>query len=324
MNINKNPSIAVIIILSLIVTGCGIVRKNPEAEKNTVVAEVNGQIITKEEFNQNFEIYKTTYENQYGPDIWNQNIDGKKFIDAIKEQVIEKLIVDRLVLEDADVKGIEVTNAEVDKEIGTIKEYFEDEQGYLDFLRSQGLSEEEFYDQVKQDLLIGKYREEIVQGIVVPEEDIKKYYDENPKGFKNDTLRASHILLDTREEAEAVLEKVKAGGDFTSLAKEYSVEPNAGATGGDLGEFGYGYMVEPFEEAAFALEEGEVSGIVETQFGFHIIKVHEKNITDPIPFEEAKEDIRAMLIYYEQEEKYTQEVTQLKEQADIKIHSKNM
>lgn len=324
MKINKSLSVAAIIILSIVVAGCGIVRKNPEVEKNTAVAEVNGQIITKEDFNKSFEIYKTTYENQYGTDIWSQNIDGKKFIDVIKEQVIEKLIIDKLVLEDAVAKGIEAAGAEVDEEIETIKEFFEDGQKYLDFLKSQGLSEEEFYNQVKQDLIISKYREEIVRDVVVSEEDVRKYYDENPKGFKDDTVKASHILLDTLEEAEDVLAKVKAGEDFVALAKEYSTEPSAETTGGDLGEFGYGYMVEPFEEAAFALEEGAVSDIVQTQFGFHIIKVYEKNITEPVPFEEAKEGIKATLIYYEQEEKYTQEVTQLKEQADIKVHSKNM
>lgn len=324
MRINKSLLIVAAVALSVTLAGCGIVRKNPAAEKNAAVAEVNGQVITKEEFDKSFELYKTTYESQYGPDIWSTDMDGKKFIDVIKEQVVEKLINDRLVMEDAREQGIEVADAEVDQEIKTIKDYFDDEQRYLDFLAAQNLSEEEFAAQVKQDLIIGKYRETVVEGVTVSEEDIRKYYDENPKEFKNDTVKASHILLDTREEAEDVLVKVKAGEDFGDLAEEYSVEQGAQTTKGDLGEFGYGYMVEPFEEAAFGLEEGEISDIVETQFGFHIIKVYEKTVVDPIPFEEAREDIEDMLIYYEQEEKYIEEVAKLKEQADIKIYSKNM
>jgi foldase protein PrsA len=316
--------IAVAVILSFALAGCGIVRKNPEAEKNAAVAEVNGYVITKEEFNRSFELYRTTYESQYGTDIWNKDIDGKKFIDVVKEQVAEKLITDRLVLEDAEEEGIEVTDAEVDQEVKAIKDYFDDEKKYLDFLASQNLSEEEFTAQVRQDLVIGKYRQRVVEPVTVSEEDIKKYYDENPKEFKNDTVKASHILLDARDEAEEVLAKAKAGEDFGALAAKYSVEQGAETTKGDLGEFGYGYMVEPFEKAAFALEEGEISDIVETQFGFHIIKVYEKTVVEPIPFEEARDDIEAMLTYYQQEEKYIEEVTKLREQADIKIYPKNM
>ena len=89
------------VVLVAAVSGCGIIRKNPEAVKNSAVAEVNGYVITKEVFDKNFDLYKTTYESQYGTDIWNQDIDGKKFIDVVKEQVVEKLISDRLVLEDA-------------------------------------------------------------------------------------------------------------------------------------------------------------------------------------------------------------------------------
>ncbi|MGI6703926.1 MAG: SurA N-terminal domain-containing protein [Clostridia bacterium] len=324
MRINKSLLIAVAVILSFALAGCGIVRKNPEAEKNAAVAEVNGYVITKEEFNRSFELYRTTYESQYGTDIWNKDIDGKKFIDVVKEQVAEKLITDRLVLEDAEEEGIEVTDAEVDQEVKAIKDYFDDEKKYLDFLASQNLSEEEFTAQVRQDLVIGKYRQRVVEPVTVSEEDIKKYYDENPKEFKNDTVKASHILLDARDEAEEVLAKAKAGEDFGALAAKYSVEQGAETTKGDLGEFGYGYMVEPFEKAAFALEEGEISDIVETQFGFHIIKVYEKTVVEPIPFEEARDDIEAMLTYYQQEEKYIEEVTKLREQADIKIYPKNM
>ena len=186
MRINKSLLIAVAVILSFALAGCGIVRKNPEAEKNAAVAEVNGYVITKEEFNRSFELYRTTYESQYGTDIWNKDIDGKKFIDVVKEQVAEKLITDRLVLEDAEEEGIEVTDAEVDQEVKAIKDYFDDEKKYLDFLASQNLSEEEFTAQVRQDLVIGKYRQRVVESVTVSEEDIKKYYDENPKEFKND------------------------------------------------------------------------------------------------------------------------------------------
>lgn len=313
-----------VIILTLVVGACGLVQKDPEIDKNSAVAKVNGQIITKEEFNQNFELYKNSYEQQYGKDIWNKDIEGKKFIDVVKEQVVEKLILDRLIIEAADKQGIAVTQKEADDEIAAIKEYFEDEQNYLDFLASQGLTEEQFADEVKKDLIITKYRDKLVENVTVSEEEVQAYYDENIKEFKKDRVKASHILLDTKEDADKILERLKNGEDFSDLAEQYSVDPSAKSNKGDLGYFGYGDMVKPFEEAAFALEKDETSGIVETQFGYHIIKVFDKEIVDPIPFEEAKQEINSKLLYMAMEEEYNEKLAELKENAEIETYPKNM
>ncbi|MDI6705074.1 MAG: SurA N-terminal domain-containing protein [Bacillota bacterium] len=313
-----------VIILALVLGACGIVRKDPEVDKNSAVAKVNGQIITKEEFNQKFELYKSSYEQQYGKDIWNKDIEGKKFIDVVKEQVVEKLILDRLILEAADKQGIAVTQEEVSDEIASIKEYFEDEQKYLDFLTSQGMTEEQFADQVKKDLIITKYRDKLVEDVTVSEKEVEDYYNENIKEFKKDRVKASHILLDTKEDAEKILERLKNGEDFSDLAEQYSVDPSAKSNKGDLGYFGYGDMVKPFEEAAFALEKGEISGIVETQFGYHIIKVFDKEIVDPIPFEEAKQEINSKLLYMAMEKEYNKKLAELKENAEIETYPKNM
>ena len=88
-------------------------------------------------------------------------------------------------------------------------------------------------------------------------------------------VRASHILIENKQEAQKVLDKIKGGASFEDLAKKHSKCPS-GRKGGDLGYFGRGQMVKPFEEAAFKLNKGEVSGLVETQFGFHIIKTTDK------------------------------------------------
>lgn len=322
MRINKGLLVLAAVMLVAAVTGCGIIRKNPEAIKNSAVAEVNGYVITREEFDKSFDLIKASYESQYGTDIWNTDMDGKKFIDYVKEQVVEKLILDRLILEDAQKQGIEVTQQEVDQEIKDTKDYFGER--FQDILTAQKMSEEQFVEEVRQVLIISKYREKVVESVTVPAEDIRKYYDENPKEFKNDTVKASHILLDTREKAEEVLAKAKAGEDFGALAEKFSVEPGVDTTKGDLGEFGYGMMVQPFEEAAFALNEGEISDIVETQFGFHIIKVFKKNIVEPTPFEEVKDDIEVKLLSYRQEEAYSQAVSKLREQADVKTYPRNM
>ena len=117
---------------------------------------------------------------------------------------------------------------------------------------------------------------------------MKKYYEDNKKSFYTDTVTASHILLKTQDDegkelsaekkkeakkkAEEALAKVKAGEDFSKVAKEYSQDSSA-SSGGDLGTFGRNQMVTEFEDAAFAMKPGEISDIVETQYGYHIIKV---------------------------------------------------
>ena len=137
----------------------------------------------------------------------------------------------------------------------------------------------------------------------VTEEEALAYYNENPSYFTNPfSMSASHILIQDpehtdakRAEIEAILEKLNNGADFAELAMEYS-ECGSAENGGDLGTFGLGQMVPEFEEAALALEPGEISGIVETQFGFHIIKLTEKNEESLSSFEDVRENIDSILI----------------------------
>jgi foldase protein PrsA len=313
---------ALIIVISL--SGCGVIRKDPEVEKNSPVAEVNGNVITKEEFNRNLELYKSSYEKQFGKEIWKQDIEGKKFIDVIKDQVVEKLILDRLVIEEARKQGIEVTQQEIDGEVEGLKAYLGGDDKFQEFLNSQSMTEEQLAEQIERDLLITKYRDKITEDVEVTADQVRQYYDNNTKEFKDDKIQASHILLDTREEAEEVLRKINEGGDFGELAAEYSVEPGAKTSKGALGYFGYGEMIKEFEDAAFSLEKGEVSGIVETSFGYHIIKVTDKQIVDPTPFEEVRQSIESSLLYKAKEEKYNQVVNGLRDKAQIKTYPKNM
>jgi len=128
----------------------------------------------------------------------------------------------------------------------------------------------------------------------VTEEEAKKIFDEKIAGLKpEEEIHARHILVATEAEAKEVEERLKKGEDFATLAKEKSKDPSA--EGGDLGYFRRGQMLKPFEDAAFALKEGEISKPVQTQFGWHIIKVEEKR-TRPLPtFDQVKDQIMSQL-----------------------------
>jgi peptidyl-prolyl cis-trans isomerase C len=144
---------------------------------------------------------------------------------------------------------------------------------------------------------------------------LKAHYDANKSNYKEgETITASHILVKTEPEAEALLEELKGGKDFAELAKEKSTGPSA-PQGGDLGSFGRGRMVPDFEQAAFALKAGEVSQPVKTRFGWHVIKVTEHTEGKQQDFEQAKEEIRKTLVT-----EYIQEMIQvLQNKAAIEI-----
>jgi peptidyl-prolyl cis-trans isomerase D len=156
-----------------------------------------------------------------------------------------------------------------------------------------------FYTHVKFDELTGMVK--------VTDEAVKEYYDSNIEEFRGSAeVRARHILIrpeadsakgkeSARNNAREILEKIKGGGDFAELAKKYSQDTGSAKRGGDLDYFGRGVMVRPFEEVAFSLGRGEVSDLVETEYGFHIIKVEDIKEARTLPLEEAKEKIKKRL-----------------------------
>ena len=153
----------------------------------------------------------------------------------------------------------------------------------------------------------------------VSDEDMKKFYEQNKDKFKSgEQIKASHILVKTDKEAKAVLAQLKAGGNFEELAKKNSVDSSS-AKGGDLGWFGKGSMVPAFEKAALALKEGQVSDVVKSDFGFHIIKLTGKRPAGIRPFEEVKEQIKGAIMPTKQQEVFQKIKDELKKTAKITI-----
>jgi peptidyl-prolyl cis-trans isomerase C len=148
----------------------------------------------------------------------------------------------------------------------------------------------------------------------VSESDAKKIYDEKIANMKPEQeVHALHILVTTKEEAEEIKKRLEAGEDFAAVAEEESKDKNA--KGGDLGFFTRGQMLKPFEDAAFALDVGEISDPVQTQFGWHIIKVEEKRDQKPPSFDDVKEAIISQLVT----QKAQTVVTELRNAAKIEI-----
>lgn len=161
--------------------------------------------------------------------------------------------------------------------------------------------------------------------ITVPDEDVQKFYDENPNQFiAPDSIRASHILVPTEEQAVTVIDEIKNGKVFDVAAREYSLCPS-NEKGGDLSYFSIGQMVPEFEAAAFAMEIGEMSEApVKTQFGYHIINVTDKKIAQTIPFDAVKENARNYLLREKQNRAFISKVELLKEKYPVKLESQTL
>ncbi|MDR3364631.1 MAG: peptidylprolyl isomerase [Clostridiales Family XIII bacterium] len=187
-------------------------------------------------------------------------------------------------------------------------------------LRSHGVKKSHVAYYQEYVAYVTAFQEEVLENGPVTDEDAQAYYDEHPDYFTTPlSMQASHILVSDPEhtpeklaEAESILEQIKDGADFAELANEYS-DDGSGEDGGDLGTFGAGQMVEPFEEAALALEPGEVSDIVETEFGYHIIKLAGKTEESVQTLEEARETIDS----YVGGERTTEALDKLVEESDI-------
>jgi peptidyl-prolyl cis-trans isomerase C len=227
---------------------------------------------------------------------------------------------------------IEVPAAEVDAELEKIKARFPDEKVFISTLAQDGITPNELKKQISEGLLIQKVMEKNIVDSEIKEADVKGFYDSNPQFFKTpEQVKASHILMKVKEDGsdkDAVTAKLKAlkaeaekGGDFAELAKKNSEGPSA-SNGGDLGFFGKGQMVPAFEQSAFSMKDNQVSDVIETQFGLHILKVFERRAGGVTPFAEVKDKIEGHLNNQKKGDSAKAYVDELKAGADIKITMK--
>ena len=240
----------------------------------------------------------------------------------------------------AIISGYEITENELNN---IIMRYPEDKRGYFssDMGKKQLLEQmiqfelmnrlgsemeldktEDFKAQVKQiekDLLTQVTVNKVLSEVTVTEEDAKKYYEENKEMFKaKESVSAKHILVDNEELCSEVKAKVDNNElTFEEAATQYSSCPSK-EQGGSLGEFGRGMMVPEFENAAFELEIGVVSEPVQTQFGYHLIKVESKNGADAMSFEDVKQEIMAKLSQEAQEKKFMTVIKELENKFEVK------
>lgn len=292
------------------------------AELPDVLARVNGQDVKKSDL----DMLVRNIELSRGP------IPAERR-DEVLRAALNQLVEYTLLQQEAKNRNVTVSDAEVNERLKQMQGQFPTEEAFKKALDARNMSIDRLRDDARVDMVISRMVEGEVASAQPPTDaECKDYYDKNPERFKlGEAVRASHILILADEKAddatkkkaraqiEAIHKRVKAGEDFGKLAKENSQDGSA-AQGGDLDFFGRGRMVPPFEQAAFALNPGEVSDIVTTQFGYHIIKVTDRRTESAIPYDEQlQERLRQMLTEQKKQEKAASFVASLKQKSKIEV-----
>ena len=259
------------------------------------IAYVNGNPITQKELDREFNRIRMQAADR------GQVIDAAE-IPKIKTKVLESLINREVLYQQSRAQGIVVAPPEIERSFETAKQQLGTRRSFEEALRTLQISENEFRLELSKALMVQKLLDtEVYQKVAVEEKEARVFYENNPQFFtKPEQVRASHILIrvdpqadeaqrrEARKRIEAVQVKLRQGEDFGETAKHFSECPSA-KNGGDLGVFDRKKMVKPFADAAFSLSPGEISGIVETQFGYHIIKVFEKIPQSKLTYPEIKD-----------------------------------
>ena len=321
-----NHAMIVTILLGVVIPFSVIAAGVPADGK---AADVNGTAITNADFERQLAMFqKQVMQGQAGE-------LPEALMQRLKNQVIQKMVGDELLYQEAVKKGLTIDDKSVDNEMIRIKRQFKDENQYQEQLKASGHTEENLRDQIHRQASISQLiKAEIVPTIDIKPEEVKQYYEGNMDKFRRpERVRAQHILMKTEEgdseekKAEAkkklgdLHKRILAGEDFSALAKEHSEGPS-GARGGDLGFFTRGRMVKAFEDVAFKLAPNEVSGIVETQFGYHLIKVLEHQAESNPPYDEVQPKIKSMLFNQQIQKKLEPYVSTLREKAKVEIYIK--
>jgi parvulin-like peptidyl-prolyl isomerase len=297
-----------------------------EAVVDRVVAVVNQEIITLSEVEKWIALQKEEI-------VAEDRLEKQEQVQALCRKVLDRLIEEKLIDQEAKKSGVKVSSKDVEAMVEEVKRRNAiTQEGLEKALAAEGLTLETYKKQIEKNL----QRQRLIHREVKVEEkagekELREFYQENISRYRtNETYRPGQILFlipkgappqeirEIRKKCQSVLEKIKKGEDFGEMALLYS-EDGSNKVRGDLGYFRKGELLPVFEREALRLKVGEVSGIIRTEFGFHIIKLLDRKGADPLPFEEVRERVKVDYHNAEAEKAFLQFLSKLKEKAVIEI-----
>lgn len=287
------------------------------------VASVNGVAISGDQLSKELDIYLQRVGRPQAAMPASQ-------LDQVRAEILDGLIDQELLYQESRKLGIQIEDKAVNEQFEAIRQRFPDESQFKQALASMQMSEMEAKQQIERGLAIREVIDrKVADKVTVDDAESKAFYDENPQFFMQpERVKASHILIKVdpsaadadkaaaREKLQDLRKQAEGGADFAELAKTHSEGPS-NERGGDLGFFQRGQMVKPFEDAAFALEKDQLSEIVETRYGYHLIKVTDKQPEKKFSYDEVKERLTERLKQDKVEKEARAYIDSLKEGAEI-------
>lgn len=335
--------IALCLVLSIFFFSCAKQKEDATLQKGTPVYElakelsailpvldpdVNTNLVVTDKFNITAgEILQTILLTAGNQSNELKSMDTNRLRQVIREsatQFGERKLLERAAKE----AGTVLTQEEIDSYLQNQYQQAGGEDKFLEVLVSNGMDPDYVKEFIKSDLLIQSYLEVVVNTeIEIPEEEIQKAYQEDK------TASVRHILLLTqgknetekveiRKRMETILTRAKSGEDFSMLAKEYSEDPGSKENGGLYEDFGRGRMVKPFEEAAFSVPIGEISDIVETTYGYHILKIVDRK-KDTRPLDEIRPELEDQIRQTKRNDFIQKHINKLKEDVSFQVQGFN-
>ena len=296
------------VIFSVVLSGCQGIYDT--AEKH--VATVNGAKILLSDFNERL---------KRELDIIGGVASLKKGEnDRLKEEILNELIDEKIMLLRAEKLSLSVGNEELELRISEIKKDYPD-GGFEKIFTKSGIDYDIWKEELRKRIVLEKLvQQDVNSSILVEEDEAFAYYEDHSEQYiSGEEVHAAHIVVQSSKEAEEVLKRLKRGEDFGRIAQEVSKGPE-GISGGDLGVFGRGIMPGSFDKVLFSLHPGKISKVVKTPYGYHIFKVFKKSKGKKISFSEVKEKIISELRKEKEEREYMVWLERLRSEVEIKIN----
>ncbi len=314
-----------VVVIGVLAVGVGALTFVKGAAAETTVVEVNGEKITEQavaaetERQIRMQSAQMPAEMEITEDMRNQVRHG------VVDQMVQETLVEQILAEE----DIEVDDERVDRQIETLaaQQNLTMEQVQAQIAQA-GMTMDELKEQIKKSMQLEALVDQKMADAPIDEETVRAFYDQNPQHFEEpEQVRAAHVLIVTQDKSEAeqaearqqieeVLQKAKAGEDFGDLAQQYSEDPGSRDQGGQY-TFPRGQMVPEFEEVAFTMQPGQISDIVETMYGYHVIKKLEHIDGEKQSFDEVKDMIEEHLTQQQRGQFFQQYLAQKQQEADI-------
>ena len=338
-------------VSTVLFTGCSL------TQNNEGIIKVNGHVITQGEFDKELDsaLDNSMFKSFGGSKNFIKGEENPMY-NVFKEKVVNELIIKSLIDDEIEKRGIKASKEDVQEELKKVIDKVGSKEELNRILKQRGVSNDQFMDDLRTQVKMKKLINSI-EKVEISDADAQKYYDEHPKEFTHgEQVRASHILITTdvigaireiktknpeistddlnkeiekkmaaqKAKAEAVLAEVQKNPDnFAKIAAKKSEDQGSAARGGELGFFTKEVMVPEFANAAFSMKPNTISGLVKTNYGYHIIKVTDRMEAGKTPFVKVKDDIKFFLETQKQVEVLKNLTAGLMKNADIEYLNDN-